>query len=61
MRVPLVKLDILSEKAANRIKKASLEKPASIGEQMVMTNYYGFLHANANNSLKDYAKIMCGK
>ena len=60
MKVPNVKLSDASKAAVKRILKES-KKPHTIEEQMIMANYYGYLHSRGGTEAVDYAKILLGK
>ena len=56
MKVPSTVLYDVTKSAADKIIKVS-KKPCTIGEQMVMTNYFGFLSATKEKTLINFAKI----
>ena len=60
MKIPSVKLSQASQIASERIMKES-KKKHSIGEQMVMANYYAYLHSKSEVDKIDYAKTLLCK
>lgn len=62
MQIPTISLSQVDQKAAANIIKAS-KKKTTIGQQMIMANYYAFLHSkkNAVSNAENYAKLLLGK
>lgn len=62
MQIPTINLSQVDKKAAAKIIKAS-KKKTTIEQQMIMSNYYAFLHSKQNiaSSGENYAKLLLGK
>ena len=58
MNIPkiLIAANNISGTAADAIIKAS-RKPCSLGDQMIMANYYGYMKSKAEAAVADFTKI----
>lgn len=62
MQIPAINLSELDQKVAAKIISES-KKKTTIGQQMLMANYYAFLHSKKNivSSKENCAKLLLGK